>query len=284
MIRMFDRTRRRRLLLAALVLASITIITLDFRAGGNDGPLDKIGRGVMTVLAPVQRGLVTVFRPVGSFFAGFTRVPSLQQRIIDLERANANLQAELQQVEDVTRENESLRQLLALAQRNNFKTKAVQVIGVSQSNFERSIIIGGGSAAGVAVDMPVVAGEGLVGRVVSVSRDSARVLLITDRSSAVAARLATNGKAGVVDGAGTGRLRFELLDPLTAVSPGDRVVTSGYDRGLYPSGIVIGTVTDAPPAGSNLSRVVTVEPVVDFSRLDYVLLVVGEKRDAEAGR
>ena len=61
------------------------------------------------------------------------------------------------------------------------------------------------------------------------------------------------------------------------MSVGEKVLTSGYDRGLFPAGIPIGTVTAAPPAGDNLTRHATVQPFVDFSRLDYVLLILGQK-------
>lgn len=284
MIKMFDRPRRLRILLAVLLLASITIITIDFRSAGDDGPLDKLGRGALTVIGPVQRGLVTIFRPVGDFLSGFTKVPSLRTRIQTLEGELATLRAERDLIEDVARENESLRSLLALQERLNVRTQAAQVIGVSPSNFERVIFIDRGRTQGVAVDMPVVTGEGLVGRVTKVGPDTAQVLLLTDRSSSVAARLATNGKIGVLEGQGSATLRLELLDPATRVDVGDRVVTSGYDRGLFPPGLALGTVVSAPEAGANLSRVVSVEPFIDFSSLDYVLLVVGEKRSKGGGR
>lgn len=276
MIRMFDRARRARVLLVVLVMASITIVTIDFRSEG-DGPLDAVGRGAMTVLGPVQRGLVVVFRPVGNFIAGFTKVGSMRERIKELESANAALIAEREQVADITRENASLRKLLALRERLGLRTKAAQVIGVGPSNFERTVFIDRGADDGVRKDMPVLAGEGLAGRVVDVGPTSAQVLLIVDRASAVASRVDRTGETGVLLGKGSNTLDLELLDPNAKVRPGDRILTSGYDKGLYPSGIPIGTVVDAPPAAANLSRVVSITPVVDFSSLDYVLLVTGER-------
>lgn len=275
MIKMFDRQRRVRLLLLTLVLASVTIVTLDFRSNG-DGPLDSIGRGAMTVVGPIQEGLSTIFGPVGSFFAGFGRVPSLQARISELERENATLRAQQELVQDVTRENASLRKLLVLRERFDLRTMPARVIGVSPSNFERIVFIDRGRDDGVRRDMPVLAGEGLAGRVIEVSPGTAKVLLLTDRQSAVAGRLATNGKTGILEGTGGGTLRYELFDPETVVEEGDRVLTSGYDGGVFPPGIPLGTVVEAPPPHSALSRVVTVQPLVDFSSLDYVLLVTGE--------
>lgn len=274
---MFDRSRRLRLLLVVLIMSAITIITIDYRSEG-EGPLDKIGSAAMTVLGPIQRGLVVIFRPVGNFFAGFTKVPSLKERIATLERENADLRSSQNEVQDLSRENSSLRSLVALRDRLGLKTTPAQVIGVSPSNFERVVFIDRGSKHGVRKDMPVIGGDGLVGRVTSVGPTTAEVMLLLDRNSAVAARLATNGETGILEGNGSGMLKLDLLDPNAKVAVGDRVVTSGYDKGLFSPGIPLGTVTSAPPAHSNLHRTVEVQPYVDFSSLDFVLLVLGEKR------
>lgn len=276
MIRMFDRARRARIVLVVLLMASVTIITIDFRTEG-DGPLDKAGGVLVSVLGPVQRGLGTIFRPVGNFLAGFSKVDDLQNRINELERANADLISEREQIADISRENASLRKLLALRDRLGLKTTAAQVIGVGPSNFERSIFIDQGKAQGVKVDMPVIAGDGLAGRVIKVTANTAEVLLIIDRNSAVAARVDRSGETGVLRGEGTSDLRLELLDPKADVTTGDRILTSGYDKGLFPSGIPIGSVVEAPKAGARLTRVVTVQPIVDFSALDHVLVVTGER-------
>ncbi|MFA5891251.1 MAG: rod shape-determining protein MreC [Actinomycetota bacterium] len=273
---MSDRPRRLRLLIVALTIVSVAVITVDYRAG-DKSPFDGAGRIALSVLAPIQRGLVTVFRPLGGFLGGLTDVPSLRARVSRLERERAAGQAEREQLEDILRENESLRGLLALRDRFGFQTMAAQVIGIGPSNFERSVFIDKGSRDGVRKDMPVLAGEGLAGRVIAVSPSTSRVLLVISRQSAVAGRLASTGEIGVADGNGWGGLRFELLDPNAKVDVGDKIVTSGYDGGLYPSGLPIGAVVDAPPTGSNLTRLVSVQPFVDFSSLDYVLLVTGER-------
>lgn len=274
MIRLFDRTRRLRLLLALLLTASIVFITIDFRTAG-EGPLEKAGRTAMSVLGPLQEGIARVLRPVGNFFAGFTQVGSLKEQIQELERQNALLKQREQQVADVGRENDRLRRLLGLEGRLGLKTVPAQVIGVGPSNFEHTIIVDRGSAEGIRKDMPVVAGDGLVGRVVTVGPHTARVLLLIDRSNAVAGRLAANGETGVLEGTGREELRFELLDAAAPVRLGDQVVTSGYEGGVYPPGVPIGSVSRLAPRTTALTRLVFVQPFVDFTSLDYLLIVVG---------
>lgn len=276
MIRMFERTRRVRLLLAVLFTASIVVITLDFRSDGAF--LDSVGRAAMSVIGPLQQGARTVFRPVGNFFAGFTQVGSLKGRIAELEQQNQLLVQREEQVGDVERENESLRKLLDLQQRLRLRTTTARVIGVGPSNFEDSVFVDRGSADGVRRDMPVLAGEGLVGRVTQVGPHSSRVLLLIDASASVAGRVARNGETGLVEGSGERELKFELVDPEADVKAGDRVVTSGYDQSVYPPGIPIGTVSRLAPETGSLSRLVYVTPFVDFTALDFVSIVIGQSK------
>ncbi|MBI4730038.1 MAG: rod shape-determining protein MreC [Acidobacteria bacterium] len=272
---MFDRTRRLRLLIALLITASIVIITIDYRAGGG-GPLASLGRAAMTVLGPIQEGLARIGRPIGHFVAGFTEVPSLRARIGVLERENAALRVRQEEVADVFRENATLRRLLGLRDRLDLRTMPAQVIGVGPSNFERTLFIDRGTADGVRRGMPVMGGAGLVGRVINAGTGSSEVLLIVDRSCAVAGRLASGGETGTIEGTGGRDLRFELLNPEAKVKAGDQVVTSGYEGGVYPPGIPIGTVTKIPAGRRSLTKIVTVQPFVDFTSLDHVLLVLGD--------
>ena len=275
MIRMFDRSKRVRWLLVILIVASLAIITIDYRGKGN-GPFERIGHVALTILSPIQHGLVTIFRPVGNFFAGFTEVPTLRSRVSTLQRQVAELRAGENTVAEIERENESLRKLLGIRDRYKLDTVAAQVIGVSPSNFERTVFIDRGSRAGVKKDMPVIAGDGLVGRVIRVGPSTSEILLLIDRTSAVASRVVPSGETGLLEGDGSEDTKLELFNPDAKLGVGDRVVTSGYDRGLYPPGIPIGTVVSAPPVQSNLSRVVAIQPYVDFSSLDYVLLIIGQ--------
>ncbi|MEX2555201.1 MAG: rod shape-determining protein MreC [Actinomycetota bacterium] len=275
-MRIFDRTRRARLLVVLLLTAALVLVTIDFRSKG-DGPLDVVGRGIMTVVGPLQDGLSRLVRPIGDFFSGFTQVGTLKEQIRQLQEQNAQLRQRERQVTDIARENEQLRKLLGLSDRLNLKTVTARVTGVGPSNFEHTVFIDRGTANGVRKDMPVVAGAGLVGRVVQVSQRTARVLLLVDPSSAVASRLASNGETGVAEGTGGDELRFDLFDAEAAVTIGDEVVTSGYEGGVYPPGIPIGTVTRIQPRGNALARRAFVTTFVDFSSLDFLLIVVGQE-------
>jgi rod shape-determining protein MreC len=251
------------------------LVTIDFRTEG-DSPLDSIGRGIMTVIGPIQDAVSNALRPVGNFLAGFTQVPSLKAEVERLQRQNALLEQRERQIADILRENEELRRSIGLGRRLELKTTTVRVTGVGPSNFENTVFIDHGSREGIRKDMPVISGAGLVGRVVEASAHSARVLLLIDPSSAVAARIASNGETGVISGQGRDQLQFDLFDPEAAVTVGDQVVTSGYQGGVYPPGIPIGTVARLEARGGALSRRVWLDPYVDFTALDYLLIVTGK--------
>ena len=267
-------------MLVACTVASIALITLDAR-DPSGGPLDAVGSVVRVVLGPIQRGIAAVVRPIGDAFSGFARGGSLRARIQELEVENAELRAELEQIDDLIRENEELRREADLPQRLNLESLAASVIGTGPSNFERVLIVNRGSADGIAVDMPVLGNGGLAGRVIRVSPTTADVLLLIDRSSAVASRISANGELGTLSGRGGSTLELELLDPRARVAIGDKVVTSGYSGGLYPPGIPLGIVIAAPAAGAELTRRAVVRPAVDFSRVSFVRIVTGRAPRSE---
>ncbi len=269
---MFQR-RRVRLLLALLVAVAIALVTVDFRSG-DDGVLDRL-RGVATsVLRPMQDGVGVLIRPfgdaagaVGDLFAVRSENRELRDRVDELEVRRRVL-------EDLERENAELRDLLEIADRTELPTVAARVVALAPSNFEWTVTIDVGAADGVERGMPVIDGDGLVGRIIQVTPSASRVLLAIDPSFSAAARTARTGEVGVLDGRGGDPMVLRLLDPLADVDVGDAIVTSSYQGGVFPAGIPIGTVSQVTEAASPLAREVQVNPYVDFTRLHHVVVVV----------
>lgn len=175
--------------------------------------------------------------------------------------------------DDLERENAELRDLLSIADRTQLDTVAARVIALAPSNFEWTVTIDVGARDGVERGMPVVEGDGLVGRVIQVTPDASRVLLAIDPSFSAAARNTRNGEVGILDGRGGDPMVFRLLDPQAQVEVGDAVTTSSYRGGVFPAGIPIGTVSQVTEGSSPLTREVQVNPFVDFTRLQHVLVV-----------
>ena len=276
------------MIVVSLVAASLAIITVDYRAG-SQGPLEATGRAVSSAIAPLQRAVSSVVQPIGNFFTSLGDLPRLAARNEELERQLEELKVQQQLNVEYQRRIESLENILGLRVTRP-SSVAARVIGSGVSNFEWTITIDQGSENGITVDMPVVTGTAaaaeLVGRVIRVTPVSADVELIIDRNSAVAGQLSTSHEAGIVLGQGDRDLRMDLLKAGIRFDPNEpeSVFTLGYEvqgqPGIYPPGLLIGTVSRAYSAPDAVDSFVTVRPVVDFSTLQYVLVLKGTRKDS----
>jgi rod shape-determining protein MreC len=275
-----QRPRATRLLVVVLVSISLAVITLDYRQ--QDGPLSALGTSTKAAMAPMQRAVTNVTRPVGDFFSGLAHLPSLSKENQELKDELAAAHAEDAVNDLIQVQNEELQGLLDLRATLDPEPIAAVVIANGLSNFEWTITIDKGSNDGIAKDQPVVTGSAeapmLVGRVVQVSPDSADVRLIIDRESAVAAVLKDSGEAGLIHGQGDADLRMTDVEPGT-VTEGDveQVFTLGYEvtdqPGLYPPDLLIGQVSRTVPADNATEEFIEVRPAVDFATLQFVLVL-----------
>jgi len=270
------RARSTRLLVITLVFVSLLTITIDYREG-QSGPLELAGKGALTVVGPMQQAVARVAHPIGAFFSGIVHIASLQSENRRLQDEVRKLRTENTQAIGAVVENDQLRGLLQIKARLGLKGVAASVIGQSPSNFEWSVIIDAGSSEGVKTDEAVVSGDGLVGHVTEVTPRWSKVTLILDPTSAVAGRLVDSGDTGLVVGNGNHDMSMQMVAPSAKVNPGEAVVTAGFKGGLYPAGIILGLVSHVAPAEGSLSKVVSIAPVVDFSSLQFVLVVTGTR-------
>ena len=269
--------RSTRLLVVVLVSISLGVITVDYRQG-SDGPLAGLGRTSISLMAPLQRGVTNITRPIGNFLVSIAHLPSLSADNEQLREDLAAARAEINQSTGLQAEVDRLLDQQNLTNSIDFPVVNSLVISAGVSNFENLITIDRGSADGIAVDMPVVTGGGvgarLVGRIAVVTDHASTVVLITDRGTATAGRLVDTRQSGLLEGQGEADMRMTFLNADVAVAPGAVVETNGYQNGLYPLGITIGEVSRFVPATSTTEAFVTVRPAVDFTTLDYVAVVL----------
>ncbi|MGH2637129.1 MAG: rod shape-determining protein MreC [Actinomycetota bacterium] len=281
-----NRARSTRLLVVALISASLITITVDYRQG-DSGPLAVAGDAALALISPLQEAVSRVTEPIGNFFSTLVHLPSIRRENQELEDLVAQYQQEnATNQADATRMAE-LEALLDLqgSLGARVETTAAQVTGNGVSNFEWTITIDKGSSDGIQQDMAVVASAGLVGHVIDVTGSAAVVQLIIDPDSAVAGRLDTSGETGLLEGQGEGDLRMSLVDAQASVQPDDNVVTAGYRllegaaQSLYPPNVLIGTVSRVLSEDNAIEKFVTVRPAVDFSTLNLVLVVLSSGSD-----
>lgn len=205
--------------------------------------------------------------------ADLAQIRDLRSRNALLEETLAQFQAELVQLREIESDYDRLRGLLEYTTaRQDQSFIAADVIDVEQSGQLRTITVNRGTRDGVNVGMPVVTEAGLIGRIMNVSANAARVLLITDPTSAVSARLQSNRVEGTVIGQLSGNLRLTFIPLDENISEGDLVITSGLG-GNFPPDIVIGQVTSIRQFEFELFQEAQVRSLNDFNTLEFVLII-----------
>lgn len=272
---MWRRTARDRVFISLLIVATVTVLTLDFRTGVLDGVA-----GVATQVAGFfQGGVRALVSPFEAVVDTVNDFGSLREENRRLAEENRRLRLQGQAFEDVARENARIRSMLQLEGSSGLQGVRARVIGAALSGLERSATIDKGEEAGIERNLAVLAPEGLAGRVLWSGPGTAKVLLLTDSQSAVGVRIGQSGETGLVQGTGGRNLELELVSRAAldqgAVKAGDVVVTSGHQGGIYPQGLPVGRVEQVTLASRGTSYTITVRPFVRFSQLDILSVIVG---------
>ena len=218
-------------LVVALVLACLSLMTLDSQA---DGPVDSARRAVGEVFGPVEVVTATAVRPITAVPDWFRTRDSMRDDLIELQAENSKLRSEVA-TEDYDRNRlAEYDGLTAAAADLGYALVPARVVGIGPSqSFSRTVTIDAGSDAGLRPDLTVLNNDGLVGRVLRVTRSTATVLLIVDTDSVVGGRVGTSMEVGLLHGRGDlgsdGRLDLELVDDTAVPAKRDTVVTWGSE-------------------------------------------------------
>lgn len=266
--------KHRKLHLITLCVAVVILITMGitFVTSGSAS-----GSVVHTVLSPVQGFFSSVGDSVGGFFGFIGDMKNFQQENLELKDEVAALSAKILELEGYKQENERLRQLL------DFKTAETrwdmvgcEVIAKEPGNWFYSFTIDKGTNDGIKVNDAVTYGYGLVGKITEVGPDWAKVLTIIDVESSVGAIVTRTQSFAVCDGelslADDGKCKLSFLSTDTSLVLGDSVVTSGLG-GIYPEGILIGTVSDIKSDAMGYSQYAVIDTAVDFEKIREVMVI-----------
>jgi len=268
-----------RWLVVALVLASASLMTLD--ATTDDGSaVDPARQAVGEVFGPIEAGTTAVVRPVSGIPEWFRGRDSMRDEIDDLEAENAELRAQVRTSGFNRNRLAEYDGLTAAAEDLGYALVPARVIGLGPSqSFSATVTIVAGSRAGLHPDMTVLNNDGLVGRILRVTRTTATVLLIVDADSTVGGRVGETMDLGFLSGQGEtsddAGLDLRLVDQSVVPARDDTVVTWGSDGAApYVAGVPIGRVSEVYSSLRDSSQRAVIEPFVDFAALDLVGVVV----------
>src|SRR3954470_19084355 len=282
--------RRRRAVLALLVALSLLLLTAYFGESAGGG-LHATQRGALEVLAPIQEGANKAIKPIRDLF-GWFRDTLHAQRDRDRpakERGARRSEVATQQVQiSELQQAKGLQQMDTTGGLARYAPVPARVYQRSPSTWYQTVTINKGSSDGVSVDDPVINGQGLVGKVKSVSDGNAVVMLLTDQDfgvSALAPRRGEPGSITPIPGAG-GDLLFDLVDNAEKIREGDLVVTAGTTSqrlpSVYPRSILIGTVKRIENGDGDLDRRIHVAPAADLLHLDIVQVLTKPDANLQA--
>ncbi|TCO44984.1 rod shape-determining protein MreC [Kribbella antiqua] len=268
--------RRRRTVLVLVILACFTLIVLDARRS-TGSPVDPLRQAAAGVFGPLESTASSARQPVDNLRDRFAEMDRLKAENEKLKSENDKLHQDLNTSDYARNRAAELDGLLKIAP--SYTMTPARVIGIgSAQSFNHTVTIDTGTADGVHVDMTVLNGNGLVGRVVRTTQATATVLLIGDRNSTVGGRLNATMALGFVSGRGEvgGTLDYKLVDLKAQPKVGDRIVTWGSSGNApYVPGVPIGVVTSVTANQGALGTTATVKPFVDPTRIDTVGVVTG---------
>ena len=276
----------RRIVFVILIIASLALLTVSFRES-ESGPVHSVQQFGAGLLAPLQSWGAKIAEPFQDGYQWFKTLWSAHKRAEELEAELQVMQGEVIKLEEQAEENERLKGLLDLRDKSTYpegtEFAVASVVGKSPTRWQAWVMIDKGSADGLRVDLPVVgatptageslAGKGLVGKITEITEHSAKVLLITDASSSVAAKIQGSRAEGIVGGTVSGSLIMDYVDRDIPVDPKLVIVTSGYG-GVYPADIPIGIVTSVGEEDVNIYKEIELQAFVDFRVLEEVMVLI----------
>lgn len=258
------------LLIATGVLGALIFYTLNIP---RNREANLIERGIMSLFAPIMKPAAQVSGFFEDAWDGYIN-------LVDVHRENLRLREEIRELNSrVMAGNEALQakqrleHLLGMKDTVAAPTLAASVVGEDVSSWFRTMIIDRGSSSGIREGMAVVGADGVAGQIIKVAPATARVLLITDHASGVAAVIERSRARGVVKGKGDGLCSMEFTTREEDVKVGDEVVSSGIG-GVFPKGLPIGEVTMVKRGEYGIFQTVTIRPSVNFAHLEEVLVVL----------
>ena len=227
------------------------------------------------LVMPIQNGLTYVKNKVSGNSSFFTDISNLKTENKELQEKNSKLEQSLRELEKIKKENETIKEYLGLTEKyGEYKTIPGYVINKEINNYSKTLIINIGKQDGIEENMTVIADEGLVGHVISVTDNTAKIRTIVDTSSSISCLMSSSKDSIVCKGTLDSNTEIKAMYIPTDANlvQGDSVDTSGLG-GIYPKGIHVGIIKKIVTTKNMTDRYALVETAVDFNKLNTVLVV-----------
>lgn len=268
---------RRKSGIAGIIITVILLIILVFISNLKLNKLSFIENAFSNIVMPIQSGITYLKNKLSGNDDYFATMDSLKEENEKLKQVNIELEEKLRELEIIQAENLTLKEYVNLTEKyKSYKTVPAYIINKDTSNYSSVFVINAGEKNGVKENMTVIAAEGLVGHVISVTADTAKVQTLIDSSNVVSATL-ENSKDNVIC-RGTleeKRLKATYISTDTVLTEGEKLYTSGMG-GIYPKGIYIGIIEKINETKNITDRSFITQTGVDFKNLETVLVITNQ--------
>ncbi|MDD5475228.1 MAG: rod shape-determining protein MreC [Syntrophales bacterium] len=265
------------LLLVLALLLSIAILSAPQRKSESTGLFRRL---VFETMVPLQKAIVTTVTSIQHAWHRYVFLVGMEAENRELRSRVTELDRDLNIARETRLEYDRLRLLMGLQESSSFKTQAARVIARDRSSIFKTLVIDRGSRHGISIGSPVLVSEGVVGTVMEMSWNASKVLLITDYNCRIDAYVQRSRVRGILEGHHGSKCSLKYVTRAEPVEEGDIIVTSGL-AGLFPKGLVLGTVTNVIKGPENLFQEIRVQPAANIDRIEEVLVVIdrGEVTD-----
>lgn len=260
------------------VIAIIILVVLIVVSNIGTTSMTVMQNGISAFVIPVQNAFIFIKNKINSNEQEISEISSLKEENQNLREENSKLKEGERELEVLKSENNTLKDYLNLKNKYaDYNTVPGYVVERTYSNYDKVVVINVGAKDGIDVNMPVISESGLVGHVISVSESSSKVQTIADTGSTVSATISTAQDSILIKGTvnNNGELKASSIPANATILQGDTVVTSGLG-GIYPKGILIGTIKDIVNTKNQTDRYANVETATNFNTLQSVLVITAK--------
>jgi rod shape-determining protein MreC len=248
------------------------VLLLLSSTSGLKQPWNPAEQLIVEIAAPFQKLIKLTINFTKDFWLNYFSLIDVRHENKLLKQEINSFKRENSRYKELLATHERLRKLLQFKEVIQRPVIAAQVIGLDPTGWFKSIIIDKGKIDGLKWDMPVVNASGVVGRIVSVSIDYAKVLLIIDQNSAVYCLTQQSRDRGMVKGLSTDVCKMDYMAKSSDAVVGEMVITSGLG-GIFPKGLPVGKISIIKEVSGEFFKEIEVTPSVDFSKLEEVLVI-----------
>jgi rod shape-determining protein MreC len=256
----------------ALLIISLSILSYSAVRLTETGLLRKM---VLEIAAPLEDAINRSLKGLHDTWNRYLFLVGKEDESRRLRRENAVLNDLLNSYREGYLEGMRLRKLLDIKDGLQHRAVAARVIDNDRASLFKTILINKGTTDGLRVGLPALSDQGVVGRVIEISWHAARVLLLIDENSNIDAQIQRSRAQGILQGAGSTGCNLKYISRVENVQTGDVVLTSGL-AGVFPKGLLLGSVTGISGAEGGLFQKIDVASAVDFGKLEEVLVLIPE--------